>query len=154
MGRTALVRHVSERMRAEARFFLVDFSQRPAEACRRLVLSLFPHMSGGAKNLHFGRTRFALVTRPLPSDRRLVVVLDDITKMSHAKLDLLRRLSGADRFQILAVAERFLLERELLRMRSILQAGPPVVLVRLSIEETERYFAEASERHDLRWNAG
>lgn len=60
----------------------------------------------------------------LARDRRVsgipVVVLDDIGRLTHAKWELLRFLTGTPRLRIVAIVESFLPDRDVTRLRAVL----------------------------------
>jgi len=109
-GRTALVRRVAEVSAGRFHFVFVDFSAPPREAWAALAAELAPPPRRPGRGRSAGwRTLRAQVLHGQPADGpRPVVVLDDVGRLTPARLDLVRQLSLADRFRFVAIVEGFL----------------------------------------------
>jgi hypothetical protein len=153
IGRTSLIRHVAKVMQREWRFLLVDFFPGPAWASRRLVAEIWPEGTG--RGTPFSRSyraaRSQLVHRALVDPRRHVIVLDNIGALSAQRLGFIRYVAGKERFQLVAVLEGFVGERELFRLRMELFPALLLTLVPLLAKDVRAFLRHASAKYDLGW---
>ena len=154
IGRTAILRHLQREMKAEWRFVFLDGSQTPGKLCECLMLDLFPAPPTMTRrpSPSWKVARHGIESRPIRERRPMVIVLDDITKVTRQKLDFLLWLHRLGRFQIIAVAEHFLPEGDLMRIRANLSPAPMVVLGHLSLATAHRFFEAWAHQHGLEWD--
>lgn len=154
IGRTSLVGQVAIRMGAARRFVFVDFATTPAAMCRSIHEGLFPVRDRRRRAVpRSSRTIRSLLVREVPaSSRPPVLVLDGIARLTPRKADLIQDLAEG-RFRFIAVAEAFLPQRDLLRVRTALFPNVLLRLGPLGRRESEEFFEEASARHGLGWTA-
>lgn len=153
IGRTALLRHLASEWNEGWRFIFLDGSQTAALLCDQLILNLIPPKAGSAGPSHIPWTvRRRELEEWRARDRRTpVIVLDDLAKVSPAKLDFLRWLNALGHFRIIAVAESFLPEGSLMRLRTALLPAPLVVLERLGPAPAHQFFEGWARHHGLTW---
>jgi AAA ATPase domain len=153
-GRTALARHVAERMARDWLFVFSGFERGPAEVWRSLFAALFPkaqaRLRGASKPAQWLRYRVANLE--LEDPRRHVVVLDDIARVTDPRLEAVRRLR--ERFQVVAILEGFVPQPDRAALCAALFARAPVQLGRLSTAATAAFLGESSDRHAFGWGAG
>jgi Cdc6-like AAA superfamily ATPase len=152
IGRTSLLRHVAEITQDRWRFIFVDFSLTPAKACRGMLSQLLSEKQlVGRKNKKYKSNRF-LLTNLEPEDKRLhVIALDNIAKLSHPKLALIRNLAWGKRFRFVAIAETFLPEKDFLSLRKELIPVEIITIQQLNQQGTERLLHQFSEKYHFRW---
>lgn len=153
IGRTSLLRWVSESMRDRWRFIFIDFERPASEIQRHLFRELFPRRGGSNERCEARSSgaRFRILSWKPEDPRRHAVVLDNIAQLSRQKLALLGALAASKRYALLAVVERFVPEPDLERLRTRLAPAPLVTLGRLSCRAARTYFGLASERYGLDW---
>jgi hypothetical protein len=153
IGRTSLIRHVAKVMQRGWRFLLVDFSQGPAWASRRLVAEIWPDGKGRGTptSQSYRAVRSQLVHRALMDPRRHVIVLDNIGALSAQRLGFIRYVAGKERFRLVAVVEGFVGERELFRLRMELFPALLVTLVPLLPKDIRAFLRHASAQYALGW---
>jgi hypothetical protein len=140
-------------MRKEWRFIFIDGSQTAGEICERLVPALFPDrpVPHDASSVSWKTERHVIADRRIRSKQAVVVVLDDVAKVTRQKLDFIRWLKDLDKFRIIAVAERFLPGEDLTRLRTALIPAPLVVLGRLGPTIAHQFFETLARTHALPW---
>jgi len=156
MGRTRLIKHISEMMRKETRFLFLDFSETPGKLCERLVTELWPQRKrkGRDQFSRYRSARFRIVSLNLNDRRKHVLVLDNIAKLSAQKLDFIRYLAWEKRFQFVAIMESFMSKEDLLRLRVQLFPAEIMRLQRLDQMDVFAFYQQLSERHGLDWTVG
>jgi len=154
MGRTSLVKQISDAMKDQWRFVFVDFSKTPGSVCHHLLVELFPMHSFDREHLKYRPSRFRIATLALEDKRKHVLVLDNISKLSVQKLDLIRYLTWEKRFQFISIVESFLVKDSLFRLRVWMNPATLMVLHRLSESSVVQFFQQLSEGHQLGWTEG
>jgi hypothetical protein len=153
VGRSTLLRQLARETRREWRFIFLDGSQTAGKLCEKLVPALFPErpVPDRAAAVSWQTERHVIADRRIRSKQAVVVVLDDVAKMTRQKLDFLRWLKDLDKFRIIAVAERFLPGEDLTHLRTALIPAPLVVLGRLGPAATHQFFESLAQAHALPW---
>lgn len=149
MGRTSLLLEAEKLVRDQVRCVFCDFGQSPSAVCESLAHQLFSRPSSARRS---GSSRYLalrgeILRQPLKDERRHVLVLDDIGKLTPARTDLLRALTA--RFGLVAVVERFFPARDHLRLASWLEPATRIVLGRLPQSAALAFFAEESAQRGL-----
>ena len=154
MGRTSLVKHIAGEMKDQWRFVFVDFSKTPGSVCNHLLAELFPMHGFDREHLKYRPSRFRIATLPLEDSRKHVVVLDNVSKLSVQKLDLIRYLTWEKRFQFVSIVESFLPSNGLFRLRVWMNPSILITLHHLSTSNVVRFFQQLSKEHQLGWTEG
>jgi len=155
IGRTALLRHLAKQMNEDWRFIFLDGSQTPARLLRGLIQKWAPKRPGTSRRTAtaWKVERRHLATLRSPDPRPVVVVLDDVAKVTRPQLDLIRWLKDDGRFRIIAVTERFLPEDGQRRLRARLYPAPLLTLGPLPPRTARRFFETWSDQHRLEWGS-
>jgi len=151
MGRTSLVQHVARVTQDQWRFVFVDFSKTPGSVCNYLLAELFPAQEFEREHLKYKPSRFRIATLALIDRRRHVLVLDNISKLSAKKLDLIRYLTWEKRFQFISIAESFLPADDLFRLRVWMNPAILIKLHYLSASEVVQFYRQLSRERRLGW---
>jgi hypothetical protein len=153
IGRTAVLRHLSWELRETWAFTFLDGADTPGRMRQDLFADLFPQRRAALRRglLAPAAQRRAIAGDPLTDLRSRAVVLDDIAKVTRQRIDFARWLRSLDRFQVLAVTERFLPEEALLRLRTALAPAPLLALDHLDSAPAKVFFQAWSEQHGLGW---
>jgi hypothetical protein len=156
MGRTCLIKHVSELTQERWRFLFLDFSQTPGNLCQHLIGELWPEREcrGRKEFSKYRSARFRIVSLDFNDSRRHVLVLDNIAKLSAQKLDLIRYLAWGKRFQFVTIVESFISEDDFLRLRVQLYPADIIMLQHLGKRSVYEFYQNLSERHELHWTEG
>ncbi len=128
IGRTCLIHHISDLLRDRFHFIFTDFSNTAKVICE-VSLAELGLGRAGIDMLHFKTARSKLVRFESSDTRQVVVVMDNIARLTPQKLNLIRYLKLQSRFQFIAITELFLDTRQLDKLRGQLL---PAVMVRLS----------------------
>ena len=124
-GRTTLLRELARKERGRQFIF---WGSRDSQRALRITV----------KKLCAVRTR--------PPDRvPVVVVLDDVVRITPQRLRSLRELVRATRCQIIVIVERSVSSGDVARLRAALEAARLICLGSLTRSATERYFSLAYE---------
>ena len=152
IGRTALMREVARR-NAKWRFVVTDYG----EAGSSMTASILSQLSGRSRHaLHESASARQLarsVAAYVPQKRvqRVVIVLDNVFKVTRAKLDLLRLLRES-KLAFAAIIEHFATDDAVMRMRIALDPAVVVVLNALDADASEHFFAAAAAEFHLPWS--
>ena len=154
MGRTSLIRHIAETTKERWRFIFVDFSQTPGRICNHLLAKLYPGREFEPRHTKYRSSRFRIATLPLDDSRKHILVLDNISKFSAKKNDLLRYLTWEKRFQFVSIGEAFLSSDDLFRLRVRMDPSILITLHYLSTSDVVQFYRQLSGEHRLGWNEG
>jgi len=153
IGRTALLRQLADLCSAELRVCFADFSSTPAAACRQLAPQLLPVPRRKARRPpRYSELLAALAKATLASKPRAVIVLDDVERITPAKLQLVRLLAGNPSWRIVAIVERFLPRPELVLLLAWLYPVDRIALGYLDLEQGREYFRRVAEQGRLGWS--
>jgi len=154
IGRTSFIRHAAQMMQDQWRFLFVDFSKTPGSVCSYLLAELFPAHKFDREDLKYGPSRFRIVTLSLDDSRKQVIVLDNVSKLSAQKLELIRYLTWKKRFQFISIVESFLPSNDLFRLRVWMNPSIVVKLHHLSASSVVQFYGQLSKEHQLGWTEG
>jgi hypothetical protein len=154
MGRTSLVRQVAANCRHRMQFVLSDFSRPPASVCRQLGSQLARPLWSARRveELAYRKARRQLLDAARRAKPPAVFVLDNVARMTPAKWDLVRFLSGASRPRIVVVVESFLPEADVERLRAFVYPSICLRLGRLPARRSHEFFERVSGRIGLGWS--
>jgi hypothetical protein len=153
IGRTALLRHLAMQLNDDWRFVFLDGSQTPAKLLRKLIQEWAPKRPGTSRQAAtaWKAERRRLATLRSPDPRPVVIVLDDVAKVTRPQLDLVRWLKDDGRFRVIVVTERFLPEDGQRRLRARLYPAPLLTLGPLPPSTARRFFEAWSDQYGLDW---
>jgi energy-coupling factor transporter ATP-binding protein EcfA2 len=154
IGRTSFVRHVAQIMRDQWRFVFVDFSKTPGSVCNYLLAELFPQHEFDRGNTKYRSSRFRIATLAMRDGRKHVLVLDNVSKLSVQKLDLVRYLTWEERFQFVSIVESFLPSDDLFQLRVRMNPSIEITLHHLSMSSVVRFYRQLSKEQQLGWTEG
>jgi hypothetical protein len=154
MGRTSLVQHVARTTEEQWRFVFVDFSKTPGSVCNYLLTELFPAQEFGREYVKYKPSRFRIATLTLDDNRKHILVLDNVSKLSAKKIDLIRYLTWEQRFQFVSIVEKFLPQDDLFRLRVWMNPSILIKLHYLSTSDAVRFYRQLSKEHRLGWTEG
>jgi hypothetical protein len=154
IGRTSLVRQVAASSNGRWHFLFADFSRPPAAVCRQLGSQLARPLRSGRRveELPYRKARRQLLDAARRITPPAVFVLDNVARMSHAKWEFVRFLSGVSRPRLVVVVESFLPESDLKRLRACLYPSIHLRLGRLPAPRTHEFFERVSGRRGLGWS--
>jgi hypothetical protein len=151
IGRTRVVRQVAETGRQERRFVFVDFSRTPGEVCEKLLVAFRPKAPSGrairSARYRIGRNLLAGIR--LTDERKPVVVLDNVGRLTRQQLTFLRELNMENRYLFIAIVETFLPERSFFLLRACLFPCETVALRHLTVQDACGYFQCIARKHGL-----
>ena len=148
------MKHMADAMKDQWRFVLVDFSKTPGSVCNHLLAELFPMHGFDREHLRYKPSRFRIATLALDDSRKHVLVLDNISKLSVQKLDLIRYLNWEKRFQFVSIVESFLPPNGLFRFRVWMNPSIQITLHHLSQSSVVQFCQQLSKDHQLGWKEG
>jgi hypothetical protein len=154
MGRTSLVQHVARATENQWRFVFANFSKTPGSVCNYLLAELFPTQEFDRAHVKYKPSRFRIATLALDDSRKHVLVLDNISKLSAKKLDLIRYLTWEQRFQFVSIVESFLAPDDLFRLRVWMNPAILIKLHYLSTSDVAQFYRQLSREHRLGWTEG
>jgi hypothetical protein len=153
IGRTALMREVARR-NAHWRFVFADFGENGST----ISASILAQLSGRSRHaLHetaSSRQLARAVAAYVPPKRvgRVVIILDNVLKVTRPKLGLVRLLRESERLAFTAIVEHFATNDDVMRMRAALDPAVVVMVNALDAETSVRYFSRAAAELHLPWS--
>jgi len=153
MGRTSLINHVAQLMHYQWKFVFIDFSQTPGQMSKSVMkaLGLPRKLKQSDKIMGYKSMRYRIANVTLKKGVKVVIVLDNVAKMTAAKKLFLRYLVLEQRFQFIAIVEHFLTQKELLELRVQLMPSTTINLRYLECIDVENFLLTFSNQNSLAW---
>lgn len=154
IGRTSIVENAARLMAETWLLATADCERPPVEVWRQLFGELFPKKRArpGTERKPMRWLRAAVMHRRPEDPRRHALLLDNLSRITTMRLDMVRRLSA--RFPVIAIVEAFAPEEGLAALRRALGARKILRIGSLGPAATKRFLVECSRLHDLGWGAG
>lgn len=155
MGRTSLVEQVAAGFRGRRQFVFADFSRPPAVVCRQLGSQLAGRLRSGqrADELPYRKARRQLLDTACRAKPPAVFVLDNVARMTAARWEFMKTLSGLSSLRLVVVVESFLPEADVRRLRAFLYPSIRLDLGRLPVPQSHVFFERVSTRIGLGWSS-
>jgi len=154
IGRTSLIPHIAEATKDRWRFIFVDFSRTPGDVCNHLLSELFPMQEFERRHTKYRSSRFRIASLALDDRRKHILVLDNVSKLSTQKQDLLRYLAWEKRFQFVSIVESFLSSNDLFLLRVRMNPSILITLHYLTTSDVVHFYLQLSKEHRLGWTEG
>ena len=138
-GRTTLVRQLQCLLERRFRFVFTDSSHTRA-AIRQAVANAFA----------LARSRNS--RGPDSTSPRVVLVLDDVVRVTPQRARFIRETLASERIQMIVIADRTVKSDALLRLRATLGSAPVVQLGPLTASDVERYVSRRIEGTRVVWS--
>ena len=153
MGRTALVKKISEILADERKFIFLDFSETPGQMAKRLMreLGLSSRNKKTGRKMGYKSMRYRIVTVRSSAQNKPIIVFDNIAKLTPQKIIFLRNLLEERHFQIIAIVENFLPAKDLLRLKAQLYPTKFFALNHLRPQDVLTLIHLYSDKYDLNW---
>jgi len=148
IGRTSLIKHFAH-TQDQWQFAFVDFTRPPGIMCNHIITELFSYEKRRHQYVKYKAARFQIMTRELGDRKKLVLVLDNIARITAPKLDLLRYLTWEKRFLFIGIVENFLPHIDLFQLRSLLNPSIMIALEHLTIKDGIEFFNRFSKKNQL-----
>lgn len=154
IGRTALARHVAGEIGPGWAFHFVDFSRTPGEMCEALALELRQGSKGkrSRRPSRYKSERYRILHREIGDGKRHVIVFDNVARVTRAKVSMLRRFAEEQRFQTIAIVERFIRAGDEASMSSLMTPFVVLAVGYLSRADTRLLVGKLAEIKGLRWD--
>jgi hypothetical protein len=153
IGRTALLREIARR-NAGWRFVFTNFGDGGGTIAAAVLAELLGRSRRALQSEASARQLARAIAAYIPPKRvaRVVIVLDNVAKLTRPKLDLVRRLRESERLAFVAVVEPFVPGDDVMRLRAALQPSAVVALDALDAKTSARFFAAAAAEFHLPWS--
>lgn len=152
IGRTTLVRHVAAVTKVKWRFLFVDFSSTPVQVCRQLYNEFFPDKNVKKQSVGYKKMMWDIVNTKIWEHEKLILVLDNIEKITHQRIDFLHYLSLNTCFAFIGIVENSLPASDLLRLRAVLKLTCQIRLSNLKEKEVAEAIQFYSSKYQLDWS--
>ncbi|MFA4873844.1 MAG: AAA family ATPase [bacterium] len=154
IGRTALARHVAEVVGGRWTFHFVDFSRTPREMCGALALELQKHSKSKKRwePMRYKSERYRVLHGNLADNKNHVIVFDNVAKLTHAKISMLRLFAEERRFQTITIIEHFIKESDEVLLRSMMMPSDIVSVGYLNRIETRLLVRMMAKKRRLKWD--
>lgn len=153
IGRTRLIKQLAQQNQDRWQFIFTDFSKTPYEVCGHLMAELWPKKKLPSRNgaLNYKAMRFRISRLDIGKEQSPVLVLDNISKLSAQKLDLIRHFAPEGRFRFIAIMENFISPRDLFHLRVRLRPSLLIHISYLSRRSPREFFREVSVQRSFHW---
>jgi Cdc6-like AAA superfamily ATPase len=154
IGKTVLTRHLSDIAKQKWQFVFTDFSKSPSNVCNNILWQISPKKQ--PKNRHkyikYKTARSLIAELTVEDNRQPVIVLDNISKLSHQKLAFIQNVTFSKQLLFIAIAEGFLPENDLFQLRACLLPSHLLTIGNLGIKNAVEFFRRASQKNNLNWS--
>ena len=153
IGKTVLIKHLSGITKQKWHFVFTDFSKSPSNVCNDILWQLSPKKQPKyrQKYIKYKTARSLVAELTLEDKRQPVIVLDNISKLSHQKLAFIQYVTFSKRLLFIAIAEGFLPENDLFQLRACLLPSHLLTLGNLGTKNTLEFFRHVSRKNNLNW---
>lgn len=154
IGRTCLIHHVASLLPSPWRFIFVSFNQTPGQTSKTLMKELGMRRTFSKTGIPMGykSRRYRIAGMAVRKGLKIVIVLDDIARLTTAKKVFLRHLILEQHFQFIAIVEHFLPEKDLFDLKTQLFPATHVTLGYLDNADVEHILQNHSRRYRLEWD--
>ncbi len=154
IGRTSLIKKISETMADKTKFIFIDFNQTPGKMSEKLMreLGLSRRLKKTGRIMGYKSMRYRIATaEPSAKKDKPVIVLDNVAKLTPQKIIFLRNLLEENHFQFVAIVENFLPPEDFARLRALFYPAEIVALNYLRPEEVFSLIRLYSDQHHFHW---
>lgn len=154
IGRTSLVKKISEIMADKRKFIFVDFSQTPGKMSEKLMreLGLSRRFKKTGRKMGYKSMRYRIATVRSSIKNKPVIVFDNIAKLTSQKIIFLRNLIEENRFQFIAIVEHFLPANDLMLLKVQFFPTETVTLHHFNVSEIKNLLQTYSNQYRLNWS--
>jgi len=152
IGRTSLVQEIANEMNHRRRFLFVDFSRTPGKMSDFLMkeLGISRRFRKTGMKMGYKSMRYRIATAS-SRGHKIIIVFDNIARLTRPKNVFLRSLIEEDHFQFIAVCENFLPADELQILKAQLLPMETISLNHLAAEDVRQWLHLYSEKHHFNW---
>ena len=154
IGKTVLTRHLSDITKQKWKFVFTDFSKSPSNVCNDIIWQVSPKKQPKYRHkyIKYKTARSLISDLTLKDNRQPVIVLDNISKLTHQKLAFIQNVTFSKQLLFIAIAEGFLPENDLFQLRACLLPSHILKLGNLGIKSAVEFFRHASQQNNLNWS--
>jgi Cdc6-like AAA superfamily ATPase len=154
IGKTVLARHLSDITKQKWQFVFTDFSKSPSNVCNDILWQVSPKKQPKYRHkyIKYKTARSLISDLTLKDNRQPVIVLDNISKLTHQKLAFIQNVTFSKQLLFIAIAEGFLPENDLFQLRACLLPSHILKLGNLGIKSAVEFFRYASQKNNLNWS--
>jgi replication-associated recombination protein RarA len=154
IGKTVLARHLSDITKQRWQFVFTDFSKSPSNVCNDILWQISPKKQPKYRHkyIKYKTARSLIAELTLKDKRQPVIVLDNISELSHQKLAFIRYVTFSKKLLFIAIAEGFLPENVLFQLRACLMPSHLLKLGNLGTKNAVEFFHHVSQKNNLNWS--
>jgi hypothetical protein len=154
IGRTSLIKKVSETMADKRKFIFIDFGQTPGKMSEKLMreLGLSRRFKKTGRKMGYKSMRYRIATVMLSTKNKPIIIFDNIAKITPQKIIFLRNIIEENHFQFIAIIENFLAAKDLFLLKAQLFPAETFSLHYLKDEEVISFIRLHSEKYHLNWS--
>jgi hypothetical protein len=152
IGRTSLAREIAGRSRSW-RFVFTDFGAPGTAISTSILAELTGRSRHAAGEKRTARQLARAIASYVPPKRiaRVIIVLDNVARITRPKIELMRTLHTSKHLLFIAILERFVTGEDMMRMRVVLDPAVVIGLDPLDLDASVRFFASAAAEWRLAW---
>jgi len=154
IGKTELAKHLSDITKQRWQFVFTDFSKPPSKVCNEILWKVSPKRppEHRRKYIKYKTARTLIADLTLKDNRQPVIVLDNISELSHQRLAFIQRVVFSKKLLFIAITEGFLPERDLFQLRACLMPSHLIKLGNLGIKNAVDFLRHVSRKNSLNWS--
>jgi energy-coupling factor transporter ATP-binding protein EcfA2 len=154
IGKTVLIKHLSEITKQRWQFVFTDFSKTPSSVCNEILWKASPKTQRQDRHryIKYKIARSLIADLTLKDNRQPVIVLDNISEVSHQKLAFIQYVTFSKKLLFIAITEGFLPENDLFQLRACLLPSYLLKLGNLGTKNAVEFFRHVSQKNNLNWS--
>lgn len=154
IGKTALAKHLSDITKQRWQFVLTDFSKTPSNVCNEILWKVSSKRQPKYRHqyIKYKIASSLIADLTLKDNRQPVIVLDNISELSHQKLAFIQRVTISKKLLFIAISEGFLPENDLFQLRACLMPSHLIKLRNLRTKNAVEFFRHVSRKNNLNWS--
>jgi replication-associated recombination protein RarA len=154
IGKTVLARHLSGMTKQKWQFVFTDFSKTPSNVCNDILWQISPKEQPKYRHkyIKYKMARSLIAELTLTDNRQPVIVLDNISELSHQKLAFIQYVTLSKKLLFIAIAEGFLPANDLFQLRACLLPSHLLKLGNLGTKNAVEFFRHVSQKNNLNWS--
>ena len=135
-------------------FIFTDFSKTPSIVCNDILRKVTPKKQSKHRHqyIKYKTARSLVAHLTLKDNRQPVIVLDNISELSHQKLSFIQYAVFPKKLIFIAISESFLSDNDLFQLRAALMPSHLLKIRNLGTKNSVAFFRCVAQKNNLNWS--